>query len=151
MTFRLSWPGRFPIPWDLSAFRCQTWVLCLDLLILFRRRWKVIISKSWLLPMFVPGKLRFEDGDHWIHACIFIIHDGERCKLSACHNLEGFQHIGIFQRFEVELEACAFWLADSFQTKVEGHHQQAMVSSNVCSCKTSCSGTVHPSSEALPD
>ena len=27
------------------------------LLILFRRRWKVIISKLWSLPMSAPGKL----------------------------------------------------------------------------------------------
>ena len=37
--------------------------------------------------------------------------------------LEGFQHIGIFQLFEVKLESCVFWLADSFQMKVESHHQ----------------------------
>ena len=53
---------------------------------------------------------------------IFIVHDGERYKLPAYHSLEGFQHIGIFQLFEVKLESCVFWLADSFQVKLEGHH-----------------------------
>ena len=27
--------------------------------------------------------------------------------------------------------SCVFWLADSFQAKVEGHHQQVVVTSNV--------------------
>ena len=53
-----------------------------------------------------------EGGDHWIPVCIFIVHDSERCKLSAYLSLEGFQHIGIFQLFEVKLESCvlACWL-----------------------------------------
>ena len=91
-----------------------------------------------------------EGGDHSIHVCIFIIHDGEKCKLPTYHSLADFQHIGIFQLFEVKLESCVFWLADSFQMKVEGHHQQVVVSSNICSWKTSCSGTVHSWSEAFP-
>ena len=33
-----------------------------------------------------------------------------------------------------------FWLVDSFQAKVEGHHQKVVVTSNVCFWKTSCSG-----------
>ena len=41
-------------------------------------------------------------------------------------------------------------LANSFQAKVACHHQQVMVTSNVCSWKTSCSGNVHSWSEALP-
>ena len=36
----------------------ETWVFCFNVLILFRRRWKVIISKSWSLPVSVPVKLR---------------------------------------------------------------------------------------------
>ena len=31
-----------------------------------------------------------EGGDHWIQVCVFIVHDGERCKLPAYHSLEGF-------------------------------------------------------------
>ena len=92
-----------------------------------------------------------EGGDHWIHVCIFIIHNSKRCKLPAYHSLESFQHIGISQLFEVRFESCVFWLADSFQAKVEGHHQQIVVSSNVCAWKTSCSGIVQSWSEALPD
>ena len=57
--------------------------------------------------------------------------------------LEGFQHIGIFQLFEVKLESCVFWLADSVKAKVEGHHQKVVATSNVCSLRTSCSGNVH--------
>ena len=34
-----------------------------------------------------------------------------------------------------------FWLADSFQATVEDPHQQVVVTSKVCSWKTSCSGT----------
>ena len=29
-----------------------------------------------------------EAGDHWIQDCVFIVHDGERCKLPSYHNLE---------------------------------------------------------------
>ena len=91
-----------------------------------------------------------EGGYHWFHACIFIIDAGERCKLPDYHSLESFQHIGISQLFEVKFESCVFWLADSFQAKVKGHHQQVVVTSSVCSWKTSCSGNVHSWSEALP-
>ena len=70
-----------------------------------------------------------------IESCLVIVHGGERCKLTACHSLEGFQHIGIFQLFEVKLESRVFWFADSLQTKVEGHHQQVVVTSSVCSWK----------------
>ena len=71
-------------------------------------------------------------------------------NLFAYHNLEGFLHVGIFQLFEVKLESCVFWLADFFQAKAEGHHQQVVITSNVCSWKTSGSGNVHSRSEALP-
>ena len=84
-----------------------------------------------------------EGGDHLIQVCVFIVHDGEGCKLPTYHSLEGFQHIVIFQFFEVKLESCVFWLADSFQVKMEGHHQQVVVTSTVCSWKTLCSGNVH--------
>ena len=52
-----------------------------------------------------------------------------RCKPPAYHSLEGFQHFGIFQLFEVNLESCVPWLADSFQAEVEGHHGQIVVTS----------------------
>ena len=55
-----------------------------------------------------------EGGDHGVYVCIFVAHDGERCKPPAYHSLEGFQHVGIFQLFEVKLESCVFWLADFF-------------------------------------
>ena len=62
---------------------------------------------------------RIEDGDHWIYvcSCVFVAHDGERCKPPAYHSFEGFQHTGIFQLFEVKLESCVFWLADFFSGK----------------------------------
>ena len=50
-----------------------------------------------------------EGGNHWIHVCIFIVHDGERCKLPAYHSLEGFQHIEVFQLFEIKLESSVFF------------------------------------------
>ena len=34
-------------------------------------------------------------------------------------SVEGFQHVEIFQLFEVKLESCVFWLADFFQAKAE--------------------------------
>ena len=92
-----------------------------------------------------------ESIDHSIQICIFIVYDDVRRKLPAYRSLEGFQHIGIFQLFEVKPESCVFWLADSFQAKVEGHHQQIVVTSSVCSWKTSCSSwtLVHSWSEVL--
>ena len=73
--------------------------------------------------------LLLENIEFW-HCSLLV---GERCKLPAYHSLEGFQHIGIFQLFEVKLESCVFWLADFFQAKAEGHHQQVVITSNVCS------------------
>ena len=78
-----------------------------------------------------------EGGDHWVCVCIFVARDDDRCKLPAYHSLEGFQHIGILQLFEVKLESCVFRLADLFQAKAEDHHQQVMITSNVCSWKRS--------------
>ena len=37
-----------------------------------------------------------EGVDRRIYVCIFIVQDGERCKFPTYHNLEGFQHIGLF-------------------------------------------------------
>ena len=91
-----------------------------------------------------------EGGDHLIYVCIYIVHDIERCKLPTYHSLDSFQHIGIFQLFQVKLESCVFWLAYFYQTKAEGHHQQVVITSNVCSWKVSSSGTVHSWWEALP-
>ena len=57
----------------------------------------------FLLTMFAKGLTDcfshccVEGGDHLIYVCIFVAHDGERCKLAAYHSLEGFQHIWIFQ------------------------------------------------------
>ena len=55
------------------------------------------------------------------------------CKLP-CHSLEGFQHIWIFQLFNVRLESCVFLVCWFFLTKVEGH-QQVVVTSSVWSWK----------------
>ena len=43
---------------SFSFSRSNLSFVCFGLLILFRRRWKVIISKSWSLPVSAPGKLR---------------------------------------------------------------------------------------------
>ena len=73
-----------------------------------------------LLTMFAKGLTGclshrcVEGGDHWIYVGTFVVHNGERCKPPAYHSLEGFQHIEIFQLFEVRLESCVFWLADFF-------------------------------------
>ena len=52
--------------------------------------------------------------------------------------------------FEIKLESCVLLLADYLRTKVKGHRQQAVVTSNVCSLKSSCSGNVYSWSETLP-
>ena len=49
-----------------------------------------------------------------MYVCIVVAHDGERCKPPTYHSLEGFQHVGIFQLFEVKLESFVFWLAVFF-------------------------------------
>ena len=76
------------------------------------------------LTVSVTAVLKVEK-NHWIYVRIFIAHDGERCKPPAYHISEGFQNVGIFQLFEVKLEACVFWLADFFQVKAEGHHHKS--------------------------
>ena len=43
---------------SFSFSRSHLSFVCFGLLILFRRRWKVIISKSWSLPVSAPGILR---------------------------------------------------------------------------------------------
>ena len=43
---------------SFSFSRSNLSFVCFGLLILFRRRWKDIISKSWSLPLSAPGKLR---------------------------------------------------------------------------------------------
>ena len=121
-----------------------------SLLLSHRSRISAVTQVFFLLMMFAKdltgcfSHCCVEGGDHWIYVCVFVAHDGERCKLPAYHNLEGFQHIVIFQLFKVKLESCVFWLADSFETKVEGHHQQVVVTSNVCPWETSCSGKFTP-------
>ena len=57
-------------------------------------------------------------GDRRIHACIFIVYDVERCKLPAYHSLKGFQHIGIFQLFEVKLVCFGLLILFSWSWKV---------------------------------
>ena len=47
-------------------------------------------------------------GNHRIHFCVFIIHDGERSKLLAYHSLESIQHIWIFQPFRSNLSLVCF-------------------------------------------
>ena len=43
---------------SFSFSRSNLSLVCVGVLILSRQRWKVIISKSWSLPVSVPGKLR---------------------------------------------------------------------------------------------
>ena len=65
-----------------------------------------------------------EGGGHWIHVCIVIVNDDERSKLPAYHSLEGFQHIGMFQLFEVQLESWVF-LAGWFCSGESGRSSSA--------------------------
>ena len=43
---------------SFSFSRSNLCLVCFGLLIFLRRRWKVIIGRSWSLPMSAPGKLR---------------------------------------------------------------------------------------------
>ena len=47
-----------------------------------------------------------EGGDHSVHVCFFITHDGERCKLPTYHSFEGFRYTWGFQLYEAKLESC---------------------------------------------
>ena len=90
------------------------------------------------------------EGDHWIYLCIFVIHDGERWKLPACYSLKDSTILGSFSFSRSNLCLVCFGLLILFQAKADGHHQQVVITSNVCSWKISCSGNVHSWSEALP-
>ena len=59
--------------------------------------------------------------------------------------------LGSFSFSRSNLSLVCFGLLLFFcQAKAEGYHQQVMITFNVCSWKTSCSGNVHSWSEALP-
>ena len=58
-----------------------------------------------------------EGGNHWICVCIFVAHDGERCKPPAYHSLEGFQHVGIFQLSRSNLSLVCFILLIFFRRR----------------------------------
>ena len=89
-----------------------------SLLLLHRSRISAVTQDFFLLTMFAKDFTSYfrhccvEGGGHWIHVCIFIIHDGKSCKIPVYHRFEGSQHIGIFQLFGVNLEylcALACW------------------------------------------
>ena len=58
--------------------------------------------------------------------------------------------LGSFSFSRSNLSLVCFGLLSFFQVKAKGHHQQVVITSNVCSWKTLCSGTVHSWLEALP-
>ena len=94
-----------------------------------------------------------EGGDHWIYGCIFVAHDGERCKPPAYHSLEGFQQVGIFQLFEVKFESYVFWLAFFFSSGKGGSLSSARHDHFKCLLLENFMywlGIVHSWSEALP-
>ena len=83
-----------------------------------------------------------------IHVCMFIIHDGERRKPSTAwkvsHKLESsafrgqtwvFRVLDCWLLFVLCLFVCLFVFFFS-QTTVEGHYQQVVAISNVCSWNT---------------
>ena len=51
--------------------------------------------------------------------------------------------LGSFCFSRSNLSLVCFGSLISFQAKAEGHHQQVVITSNVCFWKTSCSGNVH--------
>ena len=60
-------------------------------------------------------------------------------------------HWDLFSFSRSNLSLLCFGLLMLFQTKVEGHHQQVVVTSNVCRQKTSCSGSELYNHEANTD
>ena len=76
-----------------------------------------------------------EGGDHWVQV-FFIVHDGERCTFPAYDSLKGFQHIRIFQLFEVNtrvLGVLACWFfpdEDGRSSSASRGHFQCLLSEN---------------------
>ena len=120
----------------LEPFSCTSWCCCslpcelsqilqvrifsfsVFLLLSHRSRISAVSSCCFfLLTMFAKdltgcfSHCCVEGGDHRIYVCIFVAHDGERCKPPAYHSLEAFQNVWIFQLFEVKLESCVFLLS----------------------------------------
>ena len=94
-----------------------------------------------------------EGVDNWIQVCLCCSWwwEVQTSRLSQLGRFPTHWNLSVFEVGLVRLSrSCVFWLADSFQAKVEEHYQQVMVTSDVCSWQTTCSGTVHSWSEALP-
>ena len=109
-----------------------------------------------------------EDGNHWIHICIFIFHDGERCKLPAYHTWKVSNTLGSFRFSRSNLRLVCFGLlvllllllfsyeGGRSSSASRGHFQRLLLENSVfwhCSlligsaswleCNQSGSGVVH--------
>ena len=127
-----------------------------SLLLSHRSRISAVIQGFFLLTMFAKdltgcfSHCCVEGDDHWIYVCIFVARDGERYKPPAYQSLEGSNTLGSLSFSRSNFSLMCFGLLVFSQAKAEGHHQQVVITSNVCSWKTSCSSNVHSWSEALP-
>ena len=78
-----------------------------------------------LLTMFAKGLTGcfshwcVEGGDHWVHVCIFIVHDGERCNHPAYHCLEVSNTLGSFISSRSDLSFVCFGLLILFRRRWE--------------------------------
>ena len=58
-----------------------------------------------------------QGGDHWTQVCVFIVDDGERCKLSTYRRLEGFNTLGSFSFLMSNLSLVSFGLLILFRRR----------------------------------
>ena len=58
-----------------------------------------------------------EGGDHWIYVCIFVAHDGERCKPPAYHSWKVSNTLGSFSFSRSNLSFVCFGLLIFFRRR----------------------------------
>ena len=63
------------------------------------------------------NQCRVDGGDHWIQVCVFIVHDGERCKLPTCNSWKVSNTLGSFSFLRSNLSLVCFGLLISFRQR----------------------------------
>ena len=96
-----------------------------SLLLSHRSRIYAVTQDFCLLTMFAKdltdcfSHCCVEGGDHWVHVCIFIVHDGERCNHPAYHCLEVSNTLGSFISSRSDLSFVCFGLLILFRRRWE--------------------------------
>ena len=94
-----------------------------SLLLLHRSRISAVTQGCFLLTMFAKdltgcfNHCCVESGDHWIQVCVFIVHDGERCKLPTCNSWKVSNTLGSFSFLRSNLSLVCFGLLILFRRR----------------------------------